>query len=373
MRLSSIELLQNHNRQRAKSRAGSSIEDEEEITYGTEKRQSKERKNRDRPGALALWLVAIRPQTLPASLSPVVVGSALAIADYGWNMVRLREAIAFWMFALFIQIGTNLHNDYADFIKGADTAERLGQARVTQKGWTSPREMATGATVALLAALLVGVRLMRRGGWPMFWVVLTSEFNAVAYTGGPFPLGLLHRRLGDFSIGYLGLGDLFVLLYFGFVAVGGTYYLASVERAMPLHVLGAAAPVGFMATAIIVVNNLRDRKTDVKAGKLTMAVRFGATFARMEYTVLVLGSFAALSARDATVLLSSPRPPAAEMWWRALPYLTLPLAVDRVRRIWTLDGRDLNPLLGSTAKLQLIFCLCFTAAIVLSSPASTSK
>lgn len=193
------------------------------------------------------------------------------------------NAFTFWFFALFIQVGTNLHNDYADFVKGADTHERLGQARVTQKGWLSPAEVATGATLALAAAAGVGLRLVAVGGLPMVWVVLTSIFNAVAYTGGPYPLGYVHPRLGEFSIGYLGLGDLFVLLYFGFVAVCGTYYLCSYPHlALPPHAVWAALPTGFLATAIIVVNNLRDRKTDVKAGKLTLAVRFGAAFARWE-------------------------------------------------------------------------------------------
>ena len=236
-------------------------------------------KDEEKPSMLKLWFLAIRPQTLPASVSPVAVGAALAYAD--GHRGGLREALAFFVFALLIQIGTNLHNDYADFVKGADTHERLGQARVTQKGWLSPREVATGATVALAGALLVGLRLILIGGWPMVWVVLTSEFNAVAYTGGPYPLGLI--GLGDFSIGYLGLGDLFVLLYFGFVAVCGTYYLCSTPAlSVPFHAVWGASIVGVLATAIIVVNNLRDRKTDVKAGKRTMAVRFGATFARIE-------------------------------------------------------------------------------------------
>ena len=313
---------------------------------------------------LKLWFVAIRPQTLPASLSPVLVGAVLAVADHGWAHVRVHDASAFWLFALFIQIGTNLHNDYADFVRGADTAERLGQARITQKGWMAPQEMATGATVALVAALVVGSRLIWRGGWPIVLVVVTSEFNAVAYTGGPFPLGLIHPRLGEFSIGYIGLGDVFVLIYFGFVAVGGTYYLASPDLTLPPHVLWAALPVGLLATAIIVVNNLRDRKTDARAGKKTMAVRFGATFARVEYTTLLLGSYCALAVRDAPNVLFSDAPLSI---WRVLPpYLTLPLAMSRVRRIWLLDGRDLNPLLGSTAKLQLAFCILFAGAIALS-------
>jgi len=168
-------------------------------------------------------------------------------------------------------------------VKGADTAERLGTARVTQKGWISPRAVATGASFSLGVAGLVGMHLIEVGGWPMALVVVTSIFNAVAYTGGHYPLGLIHPRLGDFSIGYLGLGDIFVLAYFGYVAVCGTYYLCSMPAlVLPPHVVWAATPTGLLATAIIVVNNLRDRKTDVKAHKMTLAVRFGATFARCE-------------------------------------------------------------------------------------------
>ena len=315
----------------------------------------------DKMSQIRLWFLAIRPQTLPASLSPVIVGYALALADFGSN-VRFIEACVFWLFALFIQIGTNLHNDYADFVKGADTAERLGQARVTQKGWMKPWEIARGATISLAVALLIGSRLILRGGLPMVWIVTTSIFNAVAYTGGPYPLGLIHPRLGDISIGYLGLGDLFVFLYFGFVAVCGTYYLSSENLSLPTHVIIAAVPVGLLATAIIVVNNLRDRKTDAIAGKLTLAVRLGATFARIEYTIFVFGSFASLP----FWYICSPSIPASRNWWWTLPAITFPIALKRVRDIWILDGRDLNPLLGDTAKFQMMFCLCFTATIWLS-------
>ena len=253
---------------------------------------------------VSTWVSAVRPNTLPASVSPVIVGSALGesipriiqshpqvivshglVAAYADGGRNVGEAFIFWLFALCIQIGTNLHNDYADFVKGADTSERLGQARATQKGWLTATEVATGATVALGLAGALGVRLIARGGWSMVFVVLTSEFNAVAYTGGPYPLGYIHPKLGEFSLGYLGLGDLFVLLYFGYVAVCGTYFLQHLT--LTDHVLWVATPVGFLATAIIVVNNLRDRKTDVKANKLTMAVRFGARFARIEYDLLL--------------------------------------------------------------------------------------
>ena len=233
---------------------------------------------------------------------------------------------------------------------------------MTQKGWLSPSEVATGATVALGCAAAIGLRLTAVGGRPMVFVVLTSLFNAVAYTGGPFPLGYIHPRLGDLSIGYLGLGDLFVLLYFGFVAVCGTYYLASAPAlVVPTHVVWAATPTGLLATAIIVVNNLRDRKTDVKANKRTLAVRFGASFARWEYTLLVGGAFGSLLGGGILLLRSPIDHPA----W-LLPWLSVPVAWNRVQAIWTLDGRDLNPLLGATAKFQLLFCALFCAAIALS-------
>eukprot|EP00617_Octactis_speculum_P015207 CAMPEP_0185761632 /NCGR_PEP_ID=MMETSP1174-20130828/20578_1 /TAXON_ID=35687 /ORGANISM="Dictyocha speculum, Strain CCMP1381" /LENGTH=263 /DNA_ID=CAMNT_0028442957 /DNA_START=31 /DNA_END=819 /DNA_ORIENTATION=+ len=238
---------------------------------------------------LKLWIAAVRPNTLAASFTPVLVGASLSYRDGARNF---NEALAFWVFALCIQIGTNLHNDYADFVRGADTKERLGQARVTSEGWLTPYEVARGSTIALSLAAIVGVRLIHRGGYSMLWIVVTSIFNAVAYTGGHYPLGYIHPALAQFSIGYSGLGDLFVFVYFGFVAVCGTYYLQLLQ--LPTYVVWAALPIALLATAIIVVNNLRDRKTDVKANKRTLAVRFGATFARIEYTILVGGGFASL-------------------------------------------------------------------------------
>ncbi|EED88857.1 predicted protein, partial [Thalassiosira pseudonana CCMP1335] len=232
------------------------------------------------PSRLQIWKLAARPHTLTASIVPVIVGYALTVR---YCVGVFYMAVQFAVFAGLIQISTNLHNDYADFVKGADTDQRVGQARATQKGWLSPYETCRGCVVCLLSALVVGLWWLIPVGVEcsdpiMIFIVLSSIFNAVAYTGGPFPLGYI--GLGNLSIGYSGLGDLFVFLYFGVVATVGVPYLY----------LSKIGCLGFLATAIIVVNNLRDRHTDIHAGKRTMAVQFGGRFARVEYLLFVVGS-----------------------------------------------------------------------------------
>lgn len=235
-------------------------------------------------------ILATRPNTLSLSLTPVVIGTAL-LAQAG-PLVEVGPSLRFWVFACLIQIGTNLHNDYADFVKGADTSERVGQARATQKGWLTARQTATAAMSALAGACAIGWSLSARPGCKgaMGWVTATSTFNAVAYTGGPFPLGYV--GLGWISIGYSGLGEIFVMLYFGYVATLAPLFLQRpwhlFDEAPPLDALVAATALGFLATGVIVVNNLRDRKTDAKVDKRTTAVRFGDTFARAEYVALVV-------------------------------------------------------------------------------------
>lgn len=302
-----------------------------------------------RPSTLRVLVLASRPNTLAASLTPVVVGLSVARRVYGADC-DTRAGLVFWVFACLIQIGTNLHNDYADFVKGADTAARVGPARATQKGWLTPRETARLAIGALVGASGVGYALAEsaNGGRWMRGVAVTSVFNAVAYTGGPVPLGYV--GLGWVSLGYSGLGDVFVFVYFGLVATLAPFALARPAGAAEVPpspaLIALAAAVGCLATAIIVVNNLRDREGDVKAGKRTLAVRFGGAFARVEYAALVAAAYATPAA-----LVASGRAP--RTW--LLPELTLPLALRVTRRVLADDGAALNASLGKTAMLQLAF------------------
>jgi 1,4-dihydroxy-2-naphthoate octaprenyltransferase len=261
---------------------------------------------------------------------------------------------------MLIQLGTNLHNDYADFVMGADTHQRVGQARATQKGWLTPQQTSAASTLLLGVALAIGLQLLQ-DEWNdgiLWFIILTSIFNAVAYTGGPFPLGYI--GLGRVSIAYSGLGDVFCLLYFGLVATLTIPYLCVrkdltyVETLQQLQpCLGAALAVGFLATAIIVVNNLRDRHTDVLAHKRTVAVRFGGTFCRMEYATLLLLSYM-------IVILEFVK---YKNVWLLLPLLSMPLAVSQLQAVWTKDGADLNPHVGGTARLQLAYCILLSVGL----------
>ncbi len=217
------------------------------------------------------WILAARPKTLTAALAPVLTGTGLAAYH---DVVALAPALAALLGAGLIQIGTNLANDYYDFVKGTDTEERVGPLRVTQAGILSPGAVRTGMVVVLGLAFLVGTYLVTVGGWPIVFIGLASLACAVLYTGGPFPLA------------YHGLGDLFVFVFFGLVAVGGTYWVQGL--AWPPDAVLAGTGLGALSTAILVVNNLRDLPTDARAGKRTMAVRIGRTGSRIEYGVLLL-------------------------------------------------------------------------------------
>ena len=218
------------------------------------------------------WLLALRPKTLPAAAAPVAVGAALGAFRDSFLAGPVLGAL---LGALLIQIATNLANDYFDFRRGAD-AERVGPTRVTQSGLISPEAVMRGTLLALVGALLVGVYLVWVGGLPIVVIGLVSLVCAIAYTGGPFPLA------------YHGLGDLFVFVFFGLVAVGGTVYLQL--GAFPAEAWLAGAGVGFLSTAILVVNNLRDRPTDAAVGKRTMAVRLGDGGSRVEYILMLVGA-----------------------------------------------------------------------------------
>jgi 1,4-dihydroxy-2-naphthoate octaprenyltransferase len=261
-----------------------------------------------------------------------------------------------------IQLGTNLHNDYADFVMGAETDQRVGQARATQKGWLSPEQTCAGSTLALTLAFAIGLQLIYKNGMYdglLWFIILSSIFDAVAYTEGPFLLGYI--GLANVSIAYSGLGDVFCFFYFGLVATLTIPYLLCYngdydetwQRLSPCF--GPALQLGFLATAIIVVNNLRDRHTDVHANKRTLAVRFGGTFCRVEYTVLLLLSY---------VFVIQQYIQSNDSNYRLLPFLSLPLAILEVQAIWTKEGADLNLHVGGTARLQLAFCILLSLGMI---------
>ncbi len=277
--------------------------------------------------AWKVWVLAARPRTLPAALVPVVVGTAIAFHE--GHLAWIPALLALWG-ATWLQIGTNFANDYFDARKGADTPDRLGPTRVTQAGLASPRSVLVATALAFGLAALGGLGLVWFAGWPVVVVGILSILSGIAYTGGPFPLG------------YNGLGDLFVFLFFGLVAVTGTVFVQA--HAISPLAWALAVPVGLLATAIIVVNNLRDAPTDVRVGKRTLAVRYGERFARIEYTVLMAG---ALLVPPVLALLG--RAP----WAIALTLIATPLALREIRSVWTDSGRALNRTLGATGQVLL--------------------
>ena len=282
--------------------------------------------------SLAVWLLAARPRTLTAAVAPVVVGSALAHRLGGF---RAGPALAALASSILIQIGTNLANDYSDFKRGADTADRVGPRRVTQSGLVAPATVKRAALICFGLAAVIGAWLAAVSGWPILLVGLASIASGWLYTGGPWPLG------------YHGLGDLFVFLFFGLVATAGTVYVQLLR--LPPEAWLAAVPVGCFATAILVVNNLRDRVTDAAAGKRTLAVKLGATATRAEYLLLAIIAFA-------TIPFLPGRP---------LALLALPLLWPPLRRVFQQDGAALNPALGETARLQLAAAALMAAGLLL--------
>lgn len=292
------------------------------------------------PDFVQRWWMASRPKTLPAAAVPVIVGTAAAFKD---GKFQPGPALAALLGALLIQIGANFANDVFDFKKGADTAERLGPTRVTQAGLLTPRQVFAGMWLVFGLATLVGIYLVIVAGWPIVAIGVCSILAAIAYTGGPFPLG------------YNGLGDIFVFIFFGLVAVCGTYFVqAGMVGAVAWW---AALPVGFLATAILVVNNLRDVKTDRTVGKRTLAVRFGENGAKTEYALLVILSYLV--------------PPV--MWLLGLANFWVLLAWGSailVKPLWDIiskqEGRILNKALGGTAQLELVYGLLFAIGLILS-------
>lgn len=276
------------------------------------------------------WLLAVRPKTLTAAVAPVLAGTGLAAHHDSLAVVPAAAAL---IGAVLIQIGTNLANDYYDFVRGGDTAERVGPVRVTQAGILPPETVKRGMITALGAAMLVGVYLVWVAGWPVVWIGLASVACAVLYTGGPFPLA------------YHGLGDAFVFVFFGLVAVGGTYYVQALG--WPPDALLAGVGLGALNTAILVVNNLRDIETDARAGKRTLAVRLGPTGTKIEYVVALL--VAAAVPVTGVVLLGWPAPSLAALG--ALVFGAGPLKTV----LGFADPRELIPALGGTARVVALY------------------
>lgn len=289
--------------------------------------------------SLATWLLAARPKTLPAAVSPVIVGCAVAWTEGGFAPL---PALAAFAVALLLQIGANFANDVADFHRGADSAARLGPTRVTQSGLVSPRQVAAATAVVLALAAVPGLYLVWLGGPLLALLGILAVLSAVAYTAGPLPFG------------YLGLGEVFVFLFFGPVAVIGTTYVmtGSVTALAAL----ASVPMGSLITAILVVNNLRDIETDRAAGKRTLAVRIGRSATRWEYALLLTVAYLT----PLILWLSGLSAP-----WPILAWATLPLTGVLVRQLWSASGRALNPVLGGTARLCLWFAIAFSVGLVL--------
>ncbi|MEI9950767.1 MAG: 1,4-dihydroxy-2-naphthoate polyprenyltransferase [Pseudomonadota bacterium] len=292
-----------------------------------------------RPGSLGAWLLASRPKTLSAAAVPVLVGTACASTR---GQVQWGPALAALVGALLLQIGANFANDVFDFEKGADTAERLGPTRAVQAGLLSARSMRRGMLLVFGLALAVGLYLTSVSGPVILLIGCASIASAIAYTGGPYPLG------------YHGLGDLFVFIFFGLVAVCGTA-LVEIGR-VPGLALACAIPVGALATAILVVNNLRDRVTDLGAGKRTLAVRYGRGFALSQYRALIAVSYLT----PLGLALTGSTGPEVLLSW-----LSLPLALKTERAVTATEGRALNPLLAATAKLLAVFGILFALGLCL--------
>ncbi len=293
------------------------------------------------PSGLRIWLLAARVRTLPAAIAPVLVGTALAGFAGVFHPLRFLAAL---IGALFIQVGTNLSNDYSDARRGADTEDRLGPVRVTAGGLVPPQRVLMATYVSFGVAVLAGAYLIAVAGWQLLLVGAASILAGVLYTGGPKPYG------------YEGLGELFVFLFFGIVAVAGSYFVQ--VRHVSWEAFALAVPVGLLATAILVVNNIRDIESDRRAGKRTLAVRLGRDRARTMFATIL---YLAYVLAPVTWIFGPLRP------WLLLSWLTLPLGAQVVRTVRNhLDGPSLNAGLVQTGMLQLAFCMLLSAGLLLS-------
>ncbi|MXZ45787.1 MAG: 1,4-dihydroxy-2-naphthoate polyprenyltransferase [Chloroflexi bacterium] len=282
----------------------------------------------DGPSRVGAWVLAARPATLTAAATPVVVGTAVALHA---GEAQAGPAAAAMLGALALQVGANLANDVFDFRRGADTADRIGPPRVTQLGILSERQVIGGLVVAFGIATLAGIYLVAVAGWPVAAAGIAAMLAALAYTGGPWPFG------------YHGLGDLFVFIFFGLVAVVGTYYVQA--GAITSAAVATAVPVGCTVTAILMVNNIRDIETDEAAGKRTLAVMIGRQPARWLFVATVAVAYLSAAALAPIDGFGA---------WTLLAWLSVPLAVSPVRAVMTsTDGPTLNAALRATARLHL--------------------
>jgi 1,4-dihydroxy-2-naphthoate polyprenyltransferase len=289
------------------------------------------------------WLLAIRPKTLPAAMAPVLIGTAMAFGD---GVMHVPSALAALFAALMIQIATNLVNDYCDFKKGADTKDRVGPVRVTQAGLINPNVVLLGAVISFVLSALACVYLIFRGGPVILMIGIASILSGIFYTAGKKPLG------------YLGLGDIFVFVFFGPVAVGGTYYVQAMQDINVAVILAGIAP-GLLSTGILAVNNLRDVDTDIKVGKKTLAVRFGRRFAAREYLFCICGAIVT----PLLVFLIAP-----DYWAVLIASLIGFLAIPLVKTVYhSTNGQELNGILAKTGRLLLIYSVLFSAGWILCS------
>ncbi len=294
-----------------------------------------------RPSGIRIWLMAARVRTLPAAIAPVLVGTALAGYLHVFHPLRFVAAL---IGAMFIQIGTNLSNDYSDARRGADTEDRLGPVRVTAGGLVPPRQVLIATYLTFGVAVLAGVYLVIVAGWQLLVVGAASILAGVLYTGGPKPYG------------YEGLGEVFVFLFFGIVAVAGSFFVQT--KHLDWEAFALAVPVGLIAAGLLVVNNVRDIETDRRAGKRTLAVRIGRARTRRLFAAMI---YIAYLLTPVTWVFGPLEP------WLFLPWLTLPLAARAVRAVRTrTDGASLNQALARTGQLQLIFCALLSAGLLLS-------
>ncbi len=293
--------------------------------------------------SVRIWTMAARPRTLPAAVAPVLVGTALASHDGDVNWLAFFAAL---VGAVAIQVGTNLSNDYSDARRGADAEDRLGPVRVTAGGLVPPRQVLIATWASFGVAVLVGIYLVAIAGWQLLIIGAASILAGVLYTGGPRPYG------------YEGLGELFVFLFFGIVAVTGSYFVQ--REHVTWEAVALAVPVGMLAAAILVVNNVRDIDSDRRAGKRTLVVRLGRHRARNLYAGLAYPAFLL----PPLIWLAGGSGLTA---WLLLPWLALPLAVPVVRLVRNrTDGPSLNDALARTSMLQLAFCVLLSAGLLLS-------